>query len=262
MAKLNILTPFNIELEFETASIIKRAAAYLIDIFVASLYVLIINKTLLDSNLSIDNFYETTYLFSLILPLYFYPFLCEILMDGQSVGKKILGIRVVDENGNAASISQYFLRWILSLPNLIFIPAAYYFWAAPFMVLFLVGMFAIPDAISFGINKLGKRLGDLAANTVVVNNKYEMDIQQTIFRYTTEDKEYKTRYPEVLQLSDRDINSIRNLLNQKKTKDLIKYAEKISIRIEEVLKIKNTSYDVFQFFEDLLSDYNYLTKNK
>ncbi|HTO14507.1 MAG TPA: RDD family protein [Edaphocola sp.] len=262
MAKLSILTPFNIELEFETASIIKRALAYFLDIFIASIYAIVLHMTLFKDQLSFQNFYQASYLFAIVLPLYFYPFISEILMDGQSAGKKIMGIRVVDQSGNAASVSQYFLRWIISIPNLFFVLAAFYLWIQPVLIIFIVLLTAIPDAISYGITQKGKRLGDLAAGTVVVNNKYVMDIQQTIFRHVTEDLTYNPKYPEVMKLSDRDINSIRNLLNQKRTKDLNVYAEKITNRIEEVLKINNISGDTFTFFEELLTDYNYLTKNK
>ena len=43
--------------------------------------------------------------------LFYYPVM-EILTNGQTIGKKIMGIRVITLEGGQASVSQYLLRWI------------------------------------------------------------------------------------------------------------------------------------------------------
>ena len=48
----------------------------------------------------------------LYLPFFFYDFLCEIFLNGQSIGKKILKIKVVKIDGTQPGLGSYFLRWI------------------------------------------------------------------------------------------------------------------------------------------------------
>lgn len=261
MAKFNVSTPFNIELEFETASVFKRGAAYLIDLGIASLYVILLFITVLDTANNIFELFEATEFFLIVLPLYFYHLVSEILMNGQTAGKKIMGLRVLNANGHAAGISQYMLRWILSFPNIVFIGAAYYMWSSPFLALIWVGIFSIPDVICMAITGNGKRIGDLAANTVIVSTKNNMDIEQTIFKAVSADTGYKPKYPEVMRLTDKDINNLRDLLQQKRTKDLDNYTDRVAQRIEVVLSITNNSGDAYIFFDELLTDYNYYTQN-
>lgn len=261
MAKLNVYTPFNIEVEFNTSSVFRRGAAYLIDLGIASLYVILLFITLIDSSSNFNELLEFTEFFLIVLPLYFYQFVSEVLMNGQSLGKKIMGMRVVNVNGHAASISQYMLRWILSFPNIVFVLAAYYMLMYPFLVLLWIGIISIPDVICMAINGKGKRIGDLAANTVVVDTKHNMNIDQTIFRTVSKDLGYTPKYPEVMRLTDKDINNLRNLLQQKRTKDLDNYTDRVAQRIEVVLSITNASGDAYLFFDELLTDYNFYTQN-
>lgn len=263
MAKLNVLTPFNIELEFDIAPLGKRALAYFIDIMVGVVYVLLLRLTILETAIDFEGLFDVSQFFLITLPLFFYHFISEMLMNGQSVGKKITGIRVVNKNGNAASISQYLLRWILSLPNIIFVPVVgYLIWLSPWLGFVTIGFLGLPDTICYAITKSGQRIGDLAANTVVVNTKHSMDIEQTIFREVSLDTGYTPKYPQVMRLTDKDINSLRNLLKQKRTRDLDTYTHRVAERIETVLKISNNSMDPYHFFEELLTDYNYYVQTK
>ncbi|RQO31558.1 hypothetical protein DBR32_06260 [Taibaiella sp. KBW10] len=261
MAKLTVHTPFNIDLDFVVAPLLKRAAAYGIDIIITAIFAFIMFSTVVDKAANYEQFLEFTNLFLVALPIYFYHLICEIMMNGQSIGKKIMGIRVVNENGNAASTSQYLLRWILSIPNLISVVIAYYLFFYPAIIISVI-LLAVPDIISIAISDTGKRIGDRAANTVVVEIKNKVNIENTIFKEVDTHKEYIPKFPEVMLLTDKDINSIRNLMTQKRTKELDLYVDRVSRRIEEVLKVRNTSMDAYYFFEELLIDYNYITQQK
>jgi hypothetical protein len=100
----------------------------------------------------------------------------------------------------------------------------------------------------------------LAAGTVVVDTKYKMDIQETIY-VEVDTTVYEPRYPQVLKLSDRDISGIRNLLSGKITKESENYMYRVAYRIEEVLQVKMNGDPDF-FLQTLLKDYNYLTQHK
>ncbi len=75
-----------------------------------------------------------------------------------------------------------------------------------------------------------------------------MDIQQ---------KDYQVKYPEVLRLSDRDINTIKNVINLFHTTNDSHTCVRVSYKVQEVLKIASNEYPI-DFLEKLLADYNYL----
>ena len=54
------------------------------------------------------------------LPVVFYDLISEILLDGQSVGKKVMGIKVVSLNGAQPSLGQYLLRWVFRIVDFSF----------------------------------------------------------------------------------------------------------------------------------------------
>ena len=84
MSRLKILTSFNIELDFEIPDFHKRLFAWLLDIVVA----LILLFTMLKF------FKADGWRFLIImLPISLYPVVTEVTMNGQTIGKKILGIK-------------------------------------------------------------------------------------------------------------------------------------------------------------------------
>ncbi len=89
-----------------------------------------------------------------------------------------------------------------------------------------------------------------------------MDFSETIYLEVTEEQA-EALYPQVLLLSDKDINGIRNLLKKKpKTKVELEYRSKIVNRIREALEITDRSLPDADFLHQLLKDYNYMTQKK
>ena len=116
----------------------------------------------------------------------------------------------------------------------------------------------LPDFLCIIISANGQRLGDLAAGTVVIDCKYRPDINDTIY-LEIENKNYQPLFPQVMRLSDRDINGIRNLLNVKnQAHDHTHYLIEVAQKIKRVLKIETELYPT-DFLEQLLKDYNYFT---
>jgi uncharacterized RDD family membrane protein YckC len=269
MALFTVSTPFNIDLEFSLAAFHKRMFAWLIDLLLIFIYCYImlffVYENLIDT-LKLD--YENQYtvetmlvLFTVVIPVMFYHLIFEIFMNGRSPGKYVVGIKVMNKEGASATLSQLLLRWILCLSNyfslliLMAVNPSYLL-----VIAFALVVVSIPDIISIAVTAHSQRLGDLAAGTVVVDTNYKMNIAETIYMEVGE-SDYTPVYPQVLQLSDRDINGIRNLLNGKQSKDSENYIYRVAYRIEEVLAIKMNS-EPLVFLETLLKDYNYLTQNK
>ncbi len=138
-------TPEGIAIELRPAGLSSRCYAYLLDMLIrfGLLYVIMVGTALM------GGFGMGLMLILLFLFEWFYPVVFELSRWGATPGKRVLGIKVVMDNGlpvtPAASITRNLLR------------------AADFMPA-LYG-FAI---VSMLIRRDFKRLGDIAANTLVV----------------------------------------------------------------------------------------------
>jgi uncharacterized RDD family membrane protein YckC len=86
MATIRVNTNFNIDLEFEAAPFYKRLFAWLIDSVVLIIYILLADN-FVDANFSKSETVAAWYMF-IFLPFLSYHLISEILMKGQSLGKR------------------------------------------------------------------------------------------------------------------------------------------------------------------------------
>lgn len=258
MSIITITTPFNIDLEFKAAPFHRRMFAWFIDFVVLCAYNYLLYYFLIDSlDVSTEAKYVLATLFTAI-PSYLYPLLMEQFLNGQSFGKRAMGLKVISMDGNEPTLGQYLLRWVLGIGNLVLFMLPYALLYYPFAVVFLL-IFYLPDVLSIAVTSKGTRLGDMAANTVLIDSRRLTQIEDTIY-LEIEDTQYKVVFPEVMKLTDRDINGIRNLLDAKnQNKDTYIYMAKIAQRIKEVLNL-NTALDPESLMKQLLKDYNHLTR--
>jgi hypothetical protein len=109
------------------------------------------------------------------------------------------------------------------------------------------------------MNRYAQGVGDKLANTLVIEDRAKAEFHKTIY-LEINDESYQVRYPEVMRLTDRDINGIRNLLDVKRiTKEHEAYMLRIANRITEVLDVTRTQ-EPYDFLAQLLRDYNFLTR--
>jgi len=239
MSIITITTPFNIDLEFRIAPFHKRLLAWGIDMVVIVAFAYMAIRFFIPA-IHIEEYEwgEALY-FIFLLPAYCYHIIFELAMNGQSPGKRAVGLKVVDKTGRAATISQYILRWLLRLVDMGF----------------TMGAGAV---LSIALSRYSQRLGDLAAGTVVIDTSAKTGINQTIY-LDMADRDTRVMFPEVMRLTDRDINGIRNLLAEKRgNKDNEEYKEKVTERIKEVLSIASDMHPD-EFLHQLLKDYNIIT---
>src|SRR6185503_17747871 len=119
MSIVRIPTNFNIDLDFEVPEFYRRLVAWLLDVILLFFYIKIANEIFKSffynrNSFTLDDQYNMQFL-NLILwmPVFIYHVVCEITMNGQSVGKKIMGLQVVNETGGRPSISQFLIRWLI-----------------------------------------------------------------------------------------------------------------------------------------------------
>jgi hypothetical protein len=71
------------------------------------------------------------------------------------------------------------------------------------------------------------------------------------------EKDYIVTFPQVLKLSDRDINTIKNVVNLYHKEHDTRTCERLAMKVQQVLNIHTNMYCI-SFLETLLADYNYL----
>lgn len=254
MSVIQIATPFNIDIEFELAEFHKRLLAYIIDFLVIIIY-LFSMLYLLYGGLSLGHESYGFVLLVIVLPTLLYSVTSELLMGGQTIGKKILNIKVVSLNGDEPTLGQYLLRWFLRFYEWGFI-MFFLFWqngGMGFIVLIMGGVISI---IIMAVSGKNQRLGDMVAGTVVVNTKSKLTVDDTIFMHVAQTG-YKVSFPDVMKLSDRDINTIKNVIAQARKNNNFEMVNRVAYKVQEVLKLSTDMY-ALDFLEKIMEDYNYL----
>jgi uncharacterized RDD family membrane protein YckC len=243
MSTIKIITTQNIELEFELANIGERLVAWLIDLVIFILYffavLLIINFLDLDIRHLENKPWQAISLGLLIgSPFIFYNLACEIWLNGQTVGKKVMGIKVVGITGGQVSFSQYLIRWVFRLVDI------YLFNGLPAFVCIL-------------ISDHKQRIGDIVAGTAVIRTRARSSLQHTLFVPTLQPA-YAVSFSEIAQLTDRDMQLVKEVINLVNQTGNTLLASHTAEKIKEILQIQS-DMEPFYFLQVILADYNYLT---
>src|SRR5690606_12144860 len=168
MAIATVPTAFNIDIEFELAGFGKRFLAIATDALLLSLIMYAAYMVLDAMNFKLHELEASVEMLLILIPAFLYHLIFEILMNGQSPGKKIVGIKVISMTGSNPSISQYLIRWSLGLGNYIFFSIPYiillifYNPLIFFPIVIVLAFFYLPDLICAGVSKKSQRLGDIA----------------------------------------------------------------------------------------------------
>ena len=264
MAAIKVPTSFNIDVEFEIPEFYRRLIALLIDFLIEYFYFRIaleFYKSIARGSNFMDA--DTSYnlqalIILLFLPLLIYHVVLEITMNGQSIGKKIMSLRVVNENGGRASISQFLIRWLLRdiWFLLLFGIGLQGSGAESVFIILAVIAFFITEIVLIVSSKKGQRIGDILAHTILIRTNRQSSIEETVFQEVADN--YTPSFPQIMQLSDRDINAIKSILETARKKGDVDMAASASEKIKTHLKI-DTSLSPFEFLDILLKDYNYLS---
>jgi uncharacterized RDD family membrane protein YckC len=249
MSLVKLDTGFNIEIDFAIAPFHKRLFAWIIDLFLMIAYFWMIGKIF-------SGFYPPGWVEILVrIPVLFYHLICEITLHGQSIGKKAMNIQVIALDGGQPTISQYLIRWMfrfIDLPTIV-IPAIIYgelpWWC---MVLLFTGIGCII------ISPNSQRVGDLVAGTIIIDKKNHTSWQDTVF--TEIETTYQPKFSQVMQLSDKDVNTLKSIIESVRKSNNFDLSMRIAQRIKSKLNIQS-DLDSLDFLETLLKDYNFYTTN-
>ena len=204
----------------QLASLGERLLASIIDLFIILSYAYVISKFIISLGIisyGMD-YWSKMAIYSLFyLPGMLYTLLSEIFLDGQTLGKKVLKIKVIKIDGYAASFGDYFSRWIFRVVDI-----------------WLMGLTPIVGIISIISSKNNQRFGDMASGTAVVSLRNRHKINHSILEETQ--NKYVATFPSVINLSDNDMRIIRHSFGiASKSKDY-KTIDRLRIKVEEITK--------------------------
>lgn len=246
MNQIGINTSQNVNINFKIASVGERFFAFIIDMLIKAAYGFAVFWILFDV-LGIgglmqgwDSWSIGAFLSIFYLPVILYTFVLESLFEGQTLGKKLLKIRVVKIDGYQATFGDYLMRWFMRLID-------------------VYSNFGVVGLISMVSSKYNQRLGDVVSGCAVISLKNEFNISHTILEELKED--YVPIFPQVILLNDNDMRIIKeNYERAIKSKDNI-IIKKLADKIKQTINLDTTnfSYSDLQFINVVIKDYNFYT---
>lgn len=142
-----ILTPEHVPIRLTPAGFGSRFMAWLTDFVIQMALILFFQITLISSAVLFSIFFMTI----AFLIIWGYHVLFDMIGQGRSPGKRIMGLRVVDERGLPISLQQSFVRNIVRIVDM-----------QPILFYGVGGLISL-------LHPEGRRLGDIAAGTLVVS---------------------------------------------------------------------------------------------
>lgn len=233
MDNYQIETAQNISIEQNVAGIGERILAFLVDLSILIIYVVM--ASLVMAGLEEGN--EMMYYFVLGLPFFLYHLLWETFWNGRTPGKALLQIRVVKKDGSRPEFSNYLVRWLLRFID----------------IDLTSGGIAV---VTILLNGKGQRLGDIAAGTTVISEKMRVGLHNTLSVDLPEN--YQPKYPQVTVLSDSDIQEIKNLYQQARREGHHHIILSLSEKIAQLMDVKAEEKPL-DFVQRVIHDYNYYT---
>lgn len=233
---IQVQTTQNVTLNLKDAGLGPRILARIVDYILITIWIIIWSFLYVSGSTTTES---SIILLLLWVPPIFYDLVFESLNRGQTPGKMLLRIRVVNIDGTTPSIGSYLIRWLFQLVD----------------ITFTGGSLAV---IMIAFSKKSQRLGDILAGTTVISLKEERNIHINLPDFQFQEN-YKVAYNSVLEtLNDRDIDTIQLILND------YKYYNDLNTLRELANKVKLAGGYTFEgsdriFLQQIVSDYNYLS---
>ncbi|MFZ6012178.1 MAG: RDD family protein [Bacteroidota bacterium] len=231
---INIRTTQNVFIQYPLASLGDRMLAYLVDGLILTAY-------LLACFFMFDYFdiYATWLSISIVtIPYLSYHLVFEVLMNGQSPGKKIMKIRVIRLDGGSPTLGNYLMRWMFRLIE----------------VLLLGGALAI---VSIALSSKGQRLGDVVAGTTVVKLVRQEEVTSQMIFANSVEAGYEPVFRQVTLLRDQDVEVIRQVLEVNRSTGNFRPVLAATEKLKNLLGIDSDLPPV-QFLNTVVKDFNHL----
>lgn len=243
MPNIEINTAQNVKIEYELASLGQRIFAYIIDFFIMGFVMVIF----IISVLSNGDDYESIKTSELVIQVFaflwfgFYTLISEVLGNGQTIGKKAMGIKVIKINGQEPEFYDYFSRWSLRMVDI-------------YLSVGTIALFLIAS------NKNGQRIGDIVAGTSIIRKRssYGFSLNDILKLNLRKKEEYEFQYPNVSKLAEKDVILIKNLIFRSRQFDNESHREAMNnmvYKLCQILELPTIPRDKEAFLNTIISEY-------
>jgi len=180
-----------------------------------------------------------------LLPVYlFYSLVLESIMDGRTLGKLAMGMKVVKLTGVEPILNDYLIRWT-------------------FRMIDIWGTGGALASLLVGSSPKRQRLGDMVANTAVIRLKSSMNLRFEDIDRIKSLENYEVSYPGARQFSEQDMLLIKTTINRYNRYPNQAHREAIGevLRaVMEKLQIQQAPKKPLHFLKTVINDYIVLTR--
>ena len=245
MKTVELRTPQNVTISYALAGVADRIVAFIIDALLVSVVYWLLIATLLEGLFGlVGESGQASIALGYLFVLLGYFFLNELLSHGQTIGKRVMSIRVVRLDTRELSAADLLLRTVFYLVDAIF----------------SLGLLAI---LLISGTPRRQRLGDLTANTTVIKlraaDRFTLDSILNIKSL----ENYEVSYPQVAQLGEQDMLVVKTVLSRYDRHPNAAHTDalrRLIRRLCDTLDIPVPEREQRAFLRKLLEDYIVLTR--
>ncbi|MBK9148216.1 MAG: RDD family protein [Flavobacteriales bacterium] len=236
MSSIHIETAQNVVIHHEVASLGDRLVAWLIDGLVKfAWYVFWFMLLFILEPDEWDDIAVYIYITMVQLPMSFYHLASELLMDGRSVGKNVMKVKVARLDGGQPTLGQFLLRWLIR----------------PLDSLYGLGLVVVL------INGKGQRLGDLAGGTTVVSLKQRTRLSDTLLTEVRDT--HVVRFPQAARLTDAQAALVKEVLGSTRVTNRHAMISEVAAKVRAAMSVTGDGMRDVEFLQAVLRDYVHIT---
>lgn len=243
---IEVQTTQNVVIDYEPAGLGSRTLANIIDWGIMAVWILLWVGIYIIAGQKMHHIYNifesnllTIVIFLILAPVVFYHLAFEIYNNGQSPGKRICKIKVVNTDGSVPTYSSFAIRWMFRLIDI-------YITEAMVSIIMIV------------TTKKSQRLGDYLAGTTVISLKTKSKNIIKAIDLDFQDN-YVVTYPDLLnRISDRDVQTIISIISDQNMSKTEYFCSELAKRMKAVTGYSYEGPDRV-FLKKIVDDYNFLS---
>lgn len=193
MPTIEITTAQQVAIQYDLASARERVMAWFIDMVIVYGTVLLLITVLLPN---LDWEQDSWVVYLLLLPIIlFYPLVTEVLLHGQTIGKRAMQLKVMRLDGEPPTITDYIIRWLFRIID----------------IGLSLGSLAV---MLISSTEKAQRLGGIVSHTVVIKLRPTFPVALHDILNLREADDYEPTYPQVQQFTDEEMMVIKHALDR------------------------------------------------
>lgn len=244
MESVTIQTSQNVRIDYQLAGVGARIGSFFIDAVIYIVIYWILALLMIQLADSLDDF--TSIMFLSYFCFLAYYFFLEMFSRGQTLGKRIIGLRVIRLDGRDPTPADFITRAIFLLPD----------------ILLTAG---IPAVVLIFTGRQNQRLGDMVAGTAVIQSTVASTFSLEEIMGITNREDHEPEFPGVQRFTNDDMMIVKHSLERMRKYGNVAHRQavrQLAVRIADQLELEKSEvkYSPEKFLERVLLDYIVLTR--